>query len=42
MSAEALLRTAMNELRQMHEERVQQQHQQEQLVTALRVRDEEL
>jgi len=39
ISAEALLRTAMDKLQQMREERVQQQ---EQLVTALRVRDEEL
>jgi len=42
MSAEALLRTAMDKLQQMREERVQQQRQQEQLVTALRLRDEEL
>jgi len=40
MSVEALLRAAIDELRQIHEERVQQQ--QEQLVTALRLRDEKL
>jgi len=42
MSAEALLRSAMEELRQMREEREQQQQQREQLETALRLRDEEL
>jgi len=42
MSVEALLRAAKDELRQMREERAQQQRQQEQLMSALRLRDEEL
>jgi len=41
-SAEALLRAAMEELRQMRGEREQQQQQREQLETALRLRDEEI
>jgi len=39
---EVLLGATMKELRQMREERVQQQRQQKQLETALRLRDEEL
>jgi len=42
MSVEALLRAAKDEVRQMREERAQQQRQQEQLMTALHLRDEEL
>jgi len=42
MKVEALLRAAKDEPRQMREERAQQQRQQEQLMTALRFRDEEL
>jgi len=42
MSVEALLRAAKDELRQLREERAQQQRQQEQLMTALRLRDEEV
>jgi len=42
MSAESLLRVAMEELRQMREERIQQQRQQEQFETALRLQDEKL
>jgi len=41
MSVEGLLRAAKDELRQMREERAQQQRQQEQLMTALRFREEE-